>query len=105
MLAAGSDDPNAANGGKVFIYEFSESNRRWHRVETISTIADPVNDVSFAPNVGRSYSVLAVASKNLRIITLKSIAATASHSQSDDQHGITKYEVGTASFRTLPTWL
>lgn len=70
MLAVGSDDPNPANGGKVFIYEYSENSRRWTKLETISSITDPVHDISFAPNLGRSFHILAVATKDVRIINL-----------------------------------
>jgi len=73
MIAVGSDDPNSAGtlSPKVFVYEYNESSRRWLKVETLNTMTDPVHDIAFAPNIGRSYHVLAVASKDLRIITLK----------------------------------
>jgi len=73
MIAVGSDDTavTGAPTGKVFVYEYSDSSRRWLKVETFSTITDPVHDIAFAPNIGRSYHVLAVATKDLRIITLK----------------------------------
>ena len=73
MIAVASDETGtgAAAGGKVKIYEYSENIRRWQLVETFSTITEPVHDIAFAPNIGRSYHVLAVASKDLRIITLK----------------------------------
>lgn len=70
MLAVGSDDANPANGGKVFIYEFSENTRRWTKTETIHSIHDPVHDLAFSPNLGRSYHLLGVATKDVRIITL-----------------------------------
>jgi len=73
MIAVASDEPSSsgASGGKVKIFEYSENIRRWQLVETFSTISEPVHDIAFAPNIGRSYHVLAVASKELRIITLK----------------------------------
>ena len=72
MIAVASDESSASGGGgKVKIYEYSENIRRRQLVETFSTITDPVHDIAFAPNIGRSYHVLAVASKDLRIITLK----------------------------------
>lgn len=70
MLAVGSDDSNPASGGKVFIYEYSENIRRWSKVETINSITDPVHDISFSPNLGRSFHLLAVATKDVRIICL-----------------------------------
>ena len=38
----GSDDSNST-GPKVLVYEFSESGRRWIRVESIMTINDAVS--------------------------------------------------------------
>lgn len=76
MIAVGlSEEPTNAGtqSGKVKIYEYSDITRRWQLVEMFSTITDPVQDIAFAPNIGRSYHVLAVAGKNLRIITLKPI--------------------------------
>lgn len=71
MIAVGSDDPNPANGSKVFIYEYNENSRRWTKTETIPSVCDPVHDIAFAPNLGRSYHLLAVATKDVRIIMLK----------------------------------
>jgi len=73
MIAVGSDETSSsgAPGGKVKVYEYSDTIRRWQLVETFSTITDPVHDIAFAPNIGRSYHVLAVASRDLRMITLK----------------------------------
>lgn len=70
MLAVGGDDSSQTNGGKVFIYEYSENTRRWNKTETINSITDPVHDISFAPNLGRSFHLLAVATKDVRIISL-----------------------------------
>ena len=69
MIAAGSDD--SSSGGKVFIFEYSENSRRWTKTETINSLVDPVHDISFAPNIGRSYHILAVASKDVHIFNLK----------------------------------
>ena len=89
MIAVGSDESNSAGppSGKVKVYEYSDSIRRWQLVETFASITDPVYDIAFAPNIGllyssinkrktilvlgRSYHVLAVASRDLRMITLK----------------------------------
>lgn len=68
MLAVGSDDTNTANGGKVFIYEYSENTRKWYKNDVINSIVDPVHDISFAPNLGRSFHILGVATKDVRII-------------------------------------
>jgi len=45
--------------------------RKYVKVESISTILDPVRDVAFSPNLGRSYHMLAVASKDVHLFTLK----------------------------------
>lgn len=71
MIAVGSNDANPASGGKVLIYEYSENTRRWIKVETLVTIVDAVHDVAFAPSTGRSYHLLAIAGRDVRIIILK----------------------------------
>lgn len=79
MIAVGSDESSLAGsnvqGGKVKVYEYSDTARRWQLVETFTTITEPVHDIAFAPNIGRSYHVLAVASRDLRIITLKPVGS------------------------------
>lgn len=71
LIAVGSDDENAT-GGKVFIFEYSESSRRWSKTDTINVLEE-VHDVAFAPSIGRSFHILAVASKELQIFNLKPI--------------------------------
>ncbi|XP_071958701.1 nucleoporin SEH1-like [Antedon mediterranea] len=71
MVAVGSNDPNPSGGGKVLLFEYSQSERKWNKVETLMTITEGVHDVAFAPNLGRSYHTLAVASKDVKITTLK----------------------------------
>uniref|UniRef100_T1IJ16 Nucleoporin SEH1 n=1 Tax=Strigamia maritima TaxID=126957 RepID=T1IJ16_STRMM len=92
MLAIGSDDPNPVLGGKVFIYEYSDSARRWMRIETIVSITDAVHDLAFAPSLGRSYHVLAVASKDVNIIILKPLRQETNSSASSDE-AIQRFEV------------
>lgn len=84
MIAAGSDDATQTSG-KVFIFEYSENARRWTKTETINSLVDPVHDISFAPNVGRSYHILAVASKNVHILNLKPIIEPTGTSKLDVQ--------------------
>lgn len=71
MIAVGSDDPNPASGSKVLIFEYNENSRRWTKTETVPGVVDAVHDIAFAPNLGRSYHLLAVATKDVRILTLK----------------------------------
>ena len=100
MLAIGSDD-QSSSGPKVFVYEYSESSRRWLRIDAFTAMTDLVHDIAFAPNLGRSFHVLAIASKELKVLALKplsgpqlipsksSVVARAEESQS----AVTKYDV------------
>jgi len=45
--------------------------RKWFKVEAINTVMEPVRDIAFSPNLGRSYHLLAVASKDVHIFSLK----------------------------------
>ena len=73
MIAVGSDDTSTSIGGKVLIYEYLENSRKWTKTEILSNIVDPVHDIAFAPNHGRNFHTLAVATKDLKIINLKPI--------------------------------
>lgn len=88
MLAVGSDDTSAILTEKVMIYEYSDTNRRWLKMDAISFMSDPVHDIAFAPNIGRSYSVLAVASKELKIVTLKPNKGSQNLQKSSDKYDI-----------------
>lgn len=46
------------------------SNRKYGKAETLMTVTDPVHDIAFAPNLGRSFHVLAIATKDVRIFKL-----------------------------------
>jgi len=71
MIAVGSDDSNPNTGSKVLLFEYSENSRRWTKTDSVSSVCDAVHDIAFAPNLGRSYHLLAVATKDVRILTLK----------------------------------
>ncbi|XP_052816502.1 nucleoporin SEH1-like isoform X2 [Mya arenaria] len=90
MLAVGSDDPNPSAGGKVQIYEYNDATRKWNKVETIAMVTDPVHDVAFSPNLGRSYHLLAIATKTLKIISIEPLRRDATLS---GQTGLTKFEL------------
>jgi len=45
--------------------------RKYAKAEALMTVTDPVHDIAFAPNLGRSFHILAVATKDVRIFTLK----------------------------------
>ena len=77
---------------KVFVYEYNENGRRWVRVESLVAINDCVHDIAFAPNIGRSYQLLAIATnKDLRIISMKKSTNELTNRPSSDQ--ASKYEV------------
>ncbi|XP_015781272.1 nucleoporin SEH1 [Tetranychus urticae] len=70
MIAVGVDDASASDG-KVILFEFSENTRQWIKIEVISLVSDPVHDIAFAPNVGRSYHLLGIASRDVKILSIK----------------------------------
>lgn len=74
MIAVGSDDNSNTVNSKVFICEYNEVSRRWAKTESVCSVAHPVHDMIFAPNMGRSFYLLAVATNNVRILKLKPIA-------------------------------
>lgn len=100
MLAIGSDD-QSSSGSKVFVYEYSESARRWLRIDAFTAMTDLVHDIAFAPNLGRSYHVLAIASKELKMLAIKPLSGphltTTQNSAvkriDDSQSTVTKYDI------------
>jgi len=73
MIAVGSDDNSNTTNSKVFICEYNEISRRWAKTESVASVAHPVHDMIFAPNMGRSFYLLAIATNNVRILKLKPI--------------------------------
>ncbi|XP_046842687.1 nucleoporin SEH1-like isoform X2 [Xenia sp. Carnegie-2017] len=71
MIAVGSDDASPSEGGKVQIFEYNDGLRKWQKVETLNAITEPVHDVEFAPNLGRSYHLLAIACNDVKIASLE----------------------------------
>ncbi|KAI5634964.1 nucleoporin SEH1 [Phthorimaea operculella] len=101
MLAVGSDEPNTSNAvasvqndkgnlcnGKVFIYEYSEAQRRWTRTDCLSSVQEPVNDLAFAPNLGRSFHLLAVATKDVRIIKIEPLPESSTTTNANGGCGV-----------------
>jgi hypothetical protein len=70
MVAVGSDD-STPDTPKVLIYEYNENSRRWIKIESLQDVTEPVNDLAFAPNLGRSYHMLGIASKDMKIVALE----------------------------------
>jgi nucleoporin SEH1 len=58
MLVIGSAD------GSVTIRQCDSNHRRWQLTHTLEPHAQAVNDVAWAPNLGRSYHLIASASKD-----------------------------------------
>lgn len=75
MIAVGSDDNNTTGAGsKLLFYEYSDQSREWLSIadRNWSGINDLVHDISFAPNVGRSYDLVGVATtKDVKIILIR----------------------------------
>ena len=100
MLAIGSDD-QSSSGSKVFVYEYSDSSRRWLRIDAFNAITELVHDIAFAPNLGRSYHVLAIASKDLKVLAIKPLTGPSlttsqnviSKRPDEQQSAVTPYEV------------
>ncbi|XP_054841844.1 centrosomal protein of 192 kDa [Eublepharis macularius] len=88
MIAVGSDDSSPNVLAKVQIYEYNENTRKYAKAETLMTVTDPVHDIAFAPNLGRSFHILAVATKDVRIFTLKPVRKELTATS-----GLTKFEV------------
>ncbi|KAM4688583.1 nucleoporin SEH1 isoform 2-T2 [Discoglossus pictus] len=91
-IAVGSDDISPNIMGKVQIYEYNENTRKYVKAETFMTVTDPVHDLSFAPNLGRSFHILAVATKDVRIFTMKPLRKELTSSG-----GVTKFEIHTVA--------
>lgn len=91
-IAVGSDDSSPNIMGKVQIYEYNENTRKYVKAETFMTVTDPVHDIAFAPNLGRSFHILAVASKDVRIFTMKPLRKELTSSG-----GVTKFEIHTVA--------
>lgn len=71
-LQAGSDEVQSigSNSSRVFLFEYSVAgNGKWTKTESVN-VNDPVHDISFAPNVGRSFHILGIASKDLHIYSI-----------------------------------
>ena len=72
----------------VQIFEYNENTRKYAKAETLMTVTDPVHYIAFAPNMGRSFHILAIATKDVRIITLLPVRKELTSSA-----GPTKFEI------------
>lgn len=91
-IAVGSDEATQS-AGRVQIYEYNEHSRKWFKVEAISTVSEPVRDVAFSPNLGRSYHMLAVASKDVHIFSLKPLTRPDPSAVDSSPPGVSRFEI------------
>ncbi|EGW14807.1 Nucleoporin SEH1 [Cricetulus griseus] len=70
MIAVGSNDSSRKAMTKFQIFEYNENTKKCAKAEILMTVTDPVHDIAFAPNSGRSFHILAIATKDVRIFTL-----------------------------------
>ena len=70
MIAVGCDSEKEASIGNVRIIE-KDNKGDWKMIREIKKILQPVNDLKFAPDVGRSYQTLAVASNDLHLYKIE----------------------------------
>ena len=78
LLAVGTEDP------AIKIWEHSADARGWSHVETLTGHTAPVNDVAFAPNMGRSFHLLASCSKDGTVIIWRLTPRTSSSGASSE---------------------
>jgi len=66
-IVVGTDDPD------VFIYEYNDNQRTWSLIKILKGHNGPINDVSWAPQMGKTKHLIASASKDksIRIWSLK----------------------------------
>lgn len=71
MIVIGTDDPGQVASSRLQIFEYSEETRKWDNIHSIvGVVFDPIHDVIFAPNLGRTHHILAVASKDVDILQI-----------------------------------
>ncbi|XP_027290171.1 nucleoporin SEH1 isoform X2 [Cricetulus griseus] len=74
MIAVGSNDSSQKAVTKFQIFEYNENTKKYSKAEILMTVTDPVHDIEFAPNLGRSFHILAIATQDVRIFTLKPVS-------------------------------
>ena len=75
LLALGCDESNT-NSEKLAIFEYNENNNRtYSKIERSQNAicTEPIRSLAFAPSVGRLYHLLAIASKSLLVLTIKTM--------------------------------
>ncbi|KAM7338241.1 hypothetical protein ACRRTK_001725 [Alexandromys fortis] len=83
MIAVKNDDSSPNAMAKVQIFEYNENTRKYAKAETLMTVTDPVHDIAFSPNLGRSFHILAIATKDVWRVSWN-ITGTVLASSGDD---------------------
>jgi len=63
MLVVGSSDPST----NIKLWEYNETYRKWMHIDTFVGHSSTIHDVCWAPNMGRSYHLIATASKDRKV--------------------------------------
>jgi WD40 repeat protein len=87
MITIGTDDASqVASTTRIQVFEYNDKLRKWSNIHSIVGIVhEPVHDIAFAPNLGRTHHVLAVASCTVDIIHMVPSGT--------DSNGHTKLEI------------
>lgn len=104
LLAIGSDEKDSAAGGKVLIYEYNDISRIWAKVHVVSSVTEPVHDLSFAPHFGIKRHILAIASDHLHIYNLKPINVAGNKTETAEPSKFTQQEVAKFNDHTSNVW-
>lgn len=96
VLPSTSPSDSNTNTSTARIYEYNEQTRKWINIESLS-INSPILDLSWAPNVGRTYHLIATASKDKKVKIWKlqpqsQVQAISNKSTSQPSLGNTKME-------------
>ncbi|CAF4615869.1 unnamed protein product [Rotaria sp. Silwood1] len=73
LIAVGSDDCNTGTGAKLQLWEYAPD-RKAVKVDLTTVnmlLQNAIKDIQFAPNFGQSYHLLAVASNDIDLFTIK----------------------------------
>lgn len=100
MIAIGSDD-SKASGSKILFYEFNDQVREWQKIADKWTgINELVHDIAFAPNVGRQYDLLGIAtSKDVKIISIRLVESEKENNLSSQASSLaTSTQLGKRSY-------
>jgi nucleoporin SEH1 len=90
MICVGSSDTVAK------VWEFNEKHRRWQVIARLDTHTGPVHDIAWAPNLGRSYHLIATASDD-HFVRIFKLAKDSSSSASADVSDATSAAAASAA--------